>query len=81
VKVFIVIEVPEVPDVDSALATEIIDDIQATLKHFPYSWFIDDAVSTPEEEVDTIAEAALKAEVEALVSAHGLGQFVIKDPT
>ena len=46
-KVFIVIEVPEVPDVDSVEATEVLECIQAELKHFPYSWFIDEAESTP----------------------------------
>jgi hypothetical protein len=81
VKVFIVIEVPEVPDVDSVEATEIIEDIQATLKHFPYSWFIDESESTPEVVEDEVAEAALKAEIEAVVVAHGLARFVIEDPT
>ncbi len=80
-KVFIVIEVPEVPDVDSVEATEVIDGIQAELKHFPYSWFIDEAESTPEVVEDEVADAALKAEIEAAVNAHGLSQFVIKDPT
>jgi len=81
VKVFIVIEVPEVPDADSTTATEVIDGIQAELKHFPYSWSIDEAESTPEVVEDEVADAALKAEIEAAVIAHGLGQFVIKDPT
>ena len=82
-KVFIVIEVPEVPDVDSVEATEVLECIQAELKHFPYSWFIDEAESTPavvEDEVDPIVEAALVA---ALV-ARGFNQDAMKratDPT
>ena len=80
-KVFIVIEVPEVPDVDSVEATEVLDCIQAELKHFPYSWFIDESESTPAVVEDEVAEAALKAEIEAVVAAHGLARFVLEDPT